>query len=184
MYQLIWIIDTIEITLNRPVDNKTHLRADIRSMWAPLSLQGEHFTTTIFWIPVESSSQVSLRITENLLAIILIPITIWTEEFANPFVTLKTYRMLVKRENQNLDDLLDYMEKNLGRFHEVSHINVLHALVDLNDIWTWHQVPLAASCYEKSFGDHGNRMERNIWPNCHNSPQFEATATWNLENSH
>ena len=127
-------MNPIEITLHRSGDNKTHLRADICCKWTPFSLQGEHFITTIFWIPDGSPLQVRLRVTENLLAIILIPITVRTEEFANLFVTLKVSRTLDKRENQSLDDLLDYMDKNLGRFNEVSHINILHALVDLYDI--------------------------------------------------
>ena len=127
-------MNPIEIILNRPGDNKTHSRADIRCKWTPLSLQGEHFITTIFWIPDGSPLQVRLRVTENLIAIILIPITVRTEEFANLFVTLKNSRTLDKRENQSLDDLLDYMDKNLGRFNEVSHINILHALVHLYDI--------------------------------------------------
>ena len=127
-------MNPIEITLNRPGDNKSHSSVDIRCKWTPLSLQGEHFITTIFWIPDGSPLQVRLRVTENLLAIILIPITVRTEEFANLFVTLKISRTLEKRENQSLDDLLDYMDKNLGRFNEVSHINILHALVDLYDI--------------------------------------------------
>ena len=97
----------IEITLNRPGDNKTHLRADIRCKWTPLSLQGEHFLTTICWKPDGSPLQVRLRVTENLLATILIPIKLQTEEFANLFVTLKISRMLDKGENQRLDNLLD-----------------------------------------------------------------------------
>ena len=91
----------------------------------------EHFITTIFWVPDGSPLQVRLQVTENLLAIILIPITVRTEKFANLFVTLQISRTLVKRENQRLDDLLDYMDKNLGRFNEVSHINILNALVDI-----------------------------------------------------
>ena len=127
-------MNPIEITLSRPGDNKAHSRADIRCKWTPFSLQEEHFITTIFWIPDGSPLQVRLRVTENLLAIILIPITVRTEEFVNLFVTLKITRTLDIRENQSLDDLLDYMDKNLGRFNEVSHINILHALVDLYDI--------------------------------------------------
>ena len=127
-------MNPIEATLSRPGDNKTHSRADIRCKWTPLSLQGEHFITTIFWNPDGSPLQVRLRVTENLLAINLIPKTVRTEEFANLFVTLKISRTLDKRENQSLDDLLDYKDKNLGRFNEVSHINILHALVDLYDI--------------------------------------------------
>ena len=76
-------MNPIEITLNRPGDNKTHSTADIRCKWTPFSLQGEHFITTIFWIPDRSLLQVRLRVTENLLAIILIPITVQTGEFAN-----------------------------------------------------------------------------------------------------
>ena len=127
-------MNPIEIILIRPGDNKTHLRADIRCKWTPFSLQGENLITTNFWIPDGSPLQVRLRVTENLLAIIFIPITVQREELANLFVTLKISRTLDKRENQSLDDLLDYMDKNLGRFNEVSHINILHALVDVYDI--------------------------------------------------
>ena len=38
-----------------------------------------------------------------------------------------------KRENQSLDDLLNFMDTNLGALHEVSQINLLRALVDLYD---------------------------------------------------
>ena len=127
-------MNSIEITLNRPDDNKTHSRADIRCKWTTLFLQGEHFITTVFWILDGNPLQVRMRVTEDLLATILIPITVRTEEFANLFVTLKYSRTLDKRENQSLDDLPDFMDKNLGRFNQVSHINILHALVDLYDI--------------------------------------------------
>ena len=49
-------------------------------------------------------------------------------------MTLNFSRTLDKRENQSLDDVLDYMDKNLERVNEVSHINILHNLVDLYDI--------------------------------------------------
>ena len=88
-----------EINLNRPGDNTTHLRADFRCKWTPFSLQ-EHFLTTIFCIPHQSPSQVRLRVTENLLAIILMAITVRTEEFANLFVTLKFSRTLDRRETK------------------------------------------------------------------------------------
>ena len=127
-------MNPIGTTLSRPDDNKTHLRTDFRCKRTPFSLQGEHFITTIFWIPDGSPLQVRLRVTENLFAIILIPITVQTEEFANLFVTLKISRTLDERENQSLDDLLDYMDKNLGKYNEVSHIKILHALVGLSDI--------------------------------------------------
>ena len=124
-------MNPIEITVHRPGDNKTQLRADIRFKWTPFSLQGEHFITTIVWIPDGSPLQVRWRVTENLLALILIPTTVRTEEFADLLVTLKISRTLDKRENQSLDDLPDYMDKNLGRFNEVSHINILHTLFEL-----------------------------------------------------
>ena len=124
---------SIEIILHRLGYNKTHSRADNRCKWTPFSLQGKYFITTIFWIPDGCPLQVRVRVTENLLAINLIPITVQTEEFANPFVTLKISKTLDTRENQNLNDLLDYMDKNLGRFNELSHIHNLHALVDLYD---------------------------------------------------
>ena len=127
-------MNPIELILHRPGDKTTHSRADIRCKWTPFSLQGEHLITTIFSIPDGSPLQVRLRVTENLLAIILIPIIVQTEEFANFFVTLKISKTLDKRENQSLDDLLDYMDKNLRRFNEVSLINILDALVDLYDV--------------------------------------------------
>ena len=123
-----------KLTLNRPSDNKTHLRADIRCKWTDSSLQGEHFKTTIFCLLVGSPLQVSLRLVENLLEIIFIPITVRREMFANLFVALKTSRTLDKKENQNFDYLLDYVDKNLGRFNEVSHIKNVHIHVDLYDI--------------------------------------------------
>ena len=129
-------MNPIKITLNRPGDNKTHLRADIRCKWTPLSLQGEHFITTTYLISDGIPLQVRLRVVENLFAIILTPITVRREGFANFFVTLKFSRTLDKRETQSLHDLLEYMDKNVGRINEVPHINILHALVDLYDIWT------------------------------------------------
>ena len=173
----------LEITLNRPGDNKTHMSADVCCKWTPFSLQGGHFITTIFWIPEGSPLQVRLRVVKNLLSKIVFPITVRREEFANLFVTLKISTTLDKRENQILDDLLDYMEKNLGRFNDLSHINILHPLVDLYDTWTYYQVPLAAPCYMQLLGDHENWVERNISPNCNNSPEFEANANCKLENS-
>ena len=127
-------MNSIEIILQRPGDKKTHSRADIRCRWTPFSLQGEHFITTIFWIPDGIPLQVRLGVTEILLARIPIPITVQTEEFANLFVTLKLSRTLDERETRSLDDLLDYMDKNLGKVNDVLHINIPHALVDLYDI--------------------------------------------------
>ena len=74
--------------------------------------------------------QVRLWVIENLLAIVLIPITLRTEEFANHFVTLKIAKTQDKRENQSLDDLVDFMDKNLGRFIEVSHIIILLLIIN------------------------------------------------------
>ena len=92
-------MNPIEIFLSRLGDNETHLRADIRCKWTPFSLQ-EHLITTIFWIPDGSPLQVRLRVTENLLAIILIPITVQTEEFANLFVTLKISRRWISEKTK------------------------------------------------------------------------------------
>ena len=78
--------------------------------------------------------QVRLWVVGKLLAIIFFPITVQTEEVTNLSVTLKTFGTPDKTEKQCLDHRLDYMDKNLGRFNEVSHINILHALVDLFDI--------------------------------------------------
>ena len=127
-------MNPIEITLSRPGDNTTHLRADIRCKWTPFSLQGEHFITTIFWIPDGSLLQVRLLVVQNILAIILIPITVQAEEFANFFVTLSFSRRLDSKKNQNLDDPPENLNKNLATFNEVSHNNILNALFDLKDI--------------------------------------------------
>ena len=75
-------MNPIEITLNRHID-KTYLRADIRCKWTPISFRGEHFITTIFWIPDVCSLQFTIRVVENLLAIILIPMMVRAEEFVN-----------------------------------------------------------------------------------------------------
>ena len=107
MYQTIWTTQTsltiwinqIEKTLNRLGDNKTHLRSDISCKWTPLSLQGEHFVTQNFWIPEGSPLQVRLQIVENLLAIILIPKKVQTEELPNLLLTLKISRGWIKAKS-------------------------------------------------------------------------------------
>ena len=106
-------MNPIEITLNRPGDNKKHSRADIHCKWTPLSLQ-EHFITTIFWIPDGSPLQVRLRVIMNLHAIILIPITVRTEEFDNLFVTPKNSRRLDKRDNQIVEIFWITRTRTLG----------------------------------------------------------------------
>ena len=125
-------MNPMEITLKRPGDNKTHLRADIRCKWTPTSLQGENFKTTFFGIQGGSALHVRLRVAENLLTIRFIPVTVRTKVFANLFVNLNFSSTPGNWENQSLCDLLDYMDKNLERCNEVSHINMLHALVDLH----------------------------------------------------
>ena len=126
-------MNLVETLLRRSADNKEYLRVNLSCKWTPISLQGEHLITNIFWIPDESTLHVRIQAIENLLAVILIPITIQTEEFANLFVTLKISKKLDKGENQSLDDLLTFMDTNLGALHEVSQINLLRALVDLYD---------------------------------------------------
>ena len=126
-------MNLVEFSLRRSTDNKEILKVKLNCKWTPISLQGEHLITTIFWNPDESTLHVRLQAIENLLAVILIPITIQTEEFANLFVTLKISKILDKGENQSLDDLLNFMDTNLGALHEVSRISLLHALVDLYD---------------------------------------------------
>ena len=123
----------VETSLRRSADNKDFLRVNISCEWTAISLQGENLISTIFWIPDESTLHVRIQAIENLLAVIIIPITIQTEEFANFFVSLKISKKLDKGENQSLDDLLIFMDNNLGALHEVSQINLLHALVDLYD---------------------------------------------------
>ena len=58
-------MNPIEITLNRPGDNKTPSRADIRCKWLPFFLKGEHFIATIFWIPDGSHLKVRFRVFES-----------------------------------------------------------------------------------------------------------------------
>ena len=85
-------MNPIEFTLSQPGDNKTHWRADIFCNWTPLSLQGEHFRTAIFWMPDGGSQEVKLLVVEKLLAIIFILVTIQTEGFANFFGNLKNFQ--------------------------------------------------------------------------------------------
>ena len=141
MYQTIWKIDTSLIEPKSNYSDSIWWQPGAFESWHPLQvntifLQGEHFITTVFGIPDGSPLQVRLRVVDNLLSKIVIPITVRPGELANFFVTLKISRTLDKRENQNLDDLFDSIDENLERFSEVSHIQVLHALVDLYDIWT------------------------------------------------
>ena len=126
-------MNLVETLLRRSADNKKFLGVNLSCKWTPISLQGEHLITNIFWIPDESTLHVRTQAIENILAVILIPLTIQTEEFANLFVTLKISKNMDTGENQSLDDLLNFMDTNLGALHEVSHINLLRALVDLYD---------------------------------------------------
>ena len=126
-------MNLVETSLRRSTDNKEFSKVNLNCKWTPISPQGAHLITTLCWIPDESTLPVRIQAIENLLAVILIPITIQTEEFANLFVTLKISKKLDKGENQSLDDLLNFMDTNLGALHEVSQINLLHALVDLHD---------------------------------------------------
>ena len=100
----------------------------------PMSLQGEHTITTVFCMPDRSTLQVRIRVVENLLAVILILVTIQTEKFTILFLTLKISRVLDKRENQSLDDLFNFMDIELGALHELSQVNILHALKKLYEI--------------------------------------------------
>ena len=126
-------MNLIETSKKRTGDGKEYSRVNLNCKWTPISFQGEHTITNIFWFTDGNSLQVRIRVVENL-ALIFIPITVRTEEFANFFVTLKISRTLEKKENQSLDNLLDYMDKNLGVFSEVSQINILHALVNIYDV--------------------------------------------------
>ena len=56
-----------------------------------------------------------------------------TEEIGNFFVTLKISKITDKRKNQSLDSFLNFMDTNLGALHEVSQINLQHALFDFYD---------------------------------------------------
>ena len=123
----------VETSLRRSADNKEFLRVILNYKWTPISAQGEHLISTIFWIPDESTLHVRIQTVNNILAVIIIPIIIQREEFANLFVTLKISKKLDKGGNQSLGDLLNFMDTNLMALHEVSQINLLHALVDLYD---------------------------------------------------
>ena len=136
MLQTVWSIDTSlnEPNRNRPGDNKAHSRTEIRCKWTPFFLKGEHFITTFFWIADGSPSQVRLRVVEKSTRDNPYSHKQSEQKISNLYVTLKVCRTLDKRKKQNLNDLLDYMDKNFGRFNEVLHINNLHAL-----FWCiWH----------------------------------------------
>ena len=99
--------------------------------WIPISLQGEHFLTTSFWIPNGIPLQDRLRVVENLLALIYNSPNRRVRQLC---CSLKISRTLGKRENQSFDDLPVYMDENFGQFNEFSHINILDALVDIFEL--------------------------------------------------
>ena len=107
-------MNLVETSLRRAADNKDFLRVNLSCKWTHISLQGEHVISTIFWIPDESTFHARIQAIENLLAVILVPITIQTEEFANLSVTLKVCKKLDEGENQSLDDLLNFRTPILG----------------------------------------------------------------------
>ena len=122
----------IETSLRRPSDNKKTSNVDPNCNMTKISLQGDHRISTIFWILEGSTLQVRIRVLENPVAVIPIPITIQTEKFTNLFVIQNISKILDKGENQSMDDLVNFIKTNHRALHEVSHINILHALVDLN----------------------------------------------------
>ena len=126
-------MNLVETSLQRAADNKKLVRVNVSCKWTPISLQGEHLISTIFWSPDESTLRVRIQAIENLLAVTLNPIFIQTEEFANLLVNPKISKKLDKGENKSLNDVVNFMDTNLGELHEVSQINLLRALVDLYD---------------------------------------------------
>ena len=121
------------------------MEADFRCKWTPLSLQGQHFITTNFWIADGSPLRVRLLVVQNLFAIFFIPVTFQTEEFINLFVILKVFTTLYERQKM-LGQSYGVLEQESLGFNDVSHINILHALVDelltieLNIKCLWQQL--------------------------------------------
>ena len=115
--------------MNRPGYIKTHVRAENRCKWTPISQQGEHFPFIIFWIPQKDLLEIRTRFVETLFVLNLIPITVRTEVFDNFIVIQRISRTMDKRKNQSLDDLLAYKHKNIARTNEVSNINILTILL-------------------------------------------------------
>ena len=126
----------VEASWRRSADNKKFLRVNLSCKCTPISLQGEHLISTIFWIADESNLHVRIRAIENRLAVMLVPISIQTEEFANIFVTLKISKKIGQRGKSKLGRSSEFYGHQSWWLHEVSHINLLHALVDLYDNWT------------------------------------------------
>ena len=60
-----------------------------------------------------------------------------------PLCDLKIFKTLIKWENQSADNLLNYTDKNPGRFIEVWLISISQILVDLCDNWTQFQKAVA-----------------------------------------
>ena len=79
-----FLMNLVETSLQRAADNQKFLRVNLSCKWTPISLPGEHLISTIFWIPDESTLHVRIQAIENLLAVILIPITIQTEDSPTP----------------------------------------------------------------------------------------------------
>ena len=103
----IWM-NLVETSLRRAANNKEFLRVNLSFKWTLISLQGEHLISTIFWIPDESNLHVRIRAIENLLAVILIPIAIQTEEFANLFVTLRISQKIGQSRKSKLGRFCEF----------------------------------------------------------------------------
>ena len=70
----------------------------------------------VFWLPDGSPLKVRLRAAENLLAIIFIPITVQTEEFANLFLTQIFPGRWIKGKNKAWAVFWIIWTKTLGDF--------------------------------------------------------------------
>ena len=59
-------MNLVETSLRFAADNKEYLRVNLSCKWTPISLQGEHLISTIFWIPDESTLHVKVQAIENI----------------------------------------------------------------------------------------------------------------------
>ena len=79
-----------------------------------------------------------------------------------------------------MDQLLDYLDKNLDKYDEVPHINIIHALFDLYDIRNQQQLSFATPGNKQHFRSHKYRVKRGCRKVAH-TDQYSATkTTWKM----
>ena len=124
------------ITIYHHQNHQPFREVPINCEWRPVILDGKHKIKAIYWSPDEEKLvHVQITSPDHHFALILIPIDVETQEFANLFLTLK-----IAKRNPNdpyiyeIKELIEFMQPKLGKFSHQTNVKILNFLVNLYDV--------------------------------------------------